>query len=90
MIQGFSISQIFVGQKNDFFSFALPFQMDKETVWSASGDDLAGVEITENGDVLALKSFCIPRNNGESGELTNFIKSTGLSKFPGKSKSYVG
>ena len=64
------------------FSFVLPFQMDKEAVWSASEDDLASLGLTEKGDVLTLKSFCIPRNNGASGELANL--STGAERIPRK------
>ena len=64
--------------------------MDKEAVWSASEDDLASLGLTEKGDVLTLKSFCIPRNNDASGELANLMKSTGLSEFSEKSKSYIG
>ena len=66
------------------FSFVLPFQMDKEAVWSASEDDLASLGLTEKGDVLTLKSFCIPRNNGASSELANLIKSTGAEQIPRK------
>ena len=58
--------------------------MDKEAVWSASEDDLASLGLTEKGDVLTLKSFCIPRNNDASGELTNLIKSTGAERIPRK------
>ena len=56
--------------------------MDKEAVWSASEDDLASLGLTEKGDVLTLKSFCIPRNNGASGELVNL--STGAERIPRK------
>ena len=58
--------------------------MDKEAVWSASEDDLASLGLTEKGDVLTLKSFCIPRNNDASGELANLIKSTGAERIPRK------
>ena len=58
--------------------------MDKEAVWSPSEDDLASLGLTEKGDVLTLKSFCIPRNNDASGELTNLIKSTGAERIPRK------
>ena len=58
--------------------------MNKEAVWSASEDDLASLGLTEKGDVLTLKSFCIPRNNDASGELTNLIKSTGAERIPRK------
>ena len=60
--------------------------MDKEAVWSASEDDLASLGLTEKGDVLTLKSFCIPRNNDASGELTNLIKSTGAEQVPRKKR----
>ena len=58
--------------------------MDKEAVWSASEDDLASLGLTEKDDALTLKSFCIPRNNGESGELANLIKSTGTEQISRK------
>ena len=54
---------------------------------SRSEGDLASLGLTEKGDVLTLKSFCTPRNNGASGELANLIKSTGAER---KSKGYVG
>ena len=38
---------------------------DKEAVWSVSEDDLASLGLIEKGDVLTLKSFCIPINNGK-------------------------
>ena len=53
-------------------------------MWSASEDDLASLALTEKGDVLTLKSFCIPRNNDASGELANLIKSTGAERIPRK------
>ena len=53
-------------------------------MWSASEDDLASLGLTEIGDVLNLKSFCIPRNNDASGELANLIKSTGAERIPRK------
>ena len=58
--------------------------MDKGAVWSASEDDLASLGLIEKGDVLTLKSFCIPRNNGASGESANLIKSTGAEQIPRK------
>ena len=53
-------------------------------MWSASEDNLASLGLTEKGDVLTLKSFCIPRNNDASGELANLIKSTGAERIPRK------
>ena len=70
--------------KSKTFSFVLVFQKDKEAVWSASEDDLASLALTAKGDVLTLKNFCIPRNNGASDELANLIKSTGAERIPRK------
>ena len=50
--------------------------MDKEDVWSASEDHLPSLGLTEKDHVLTLKSFCIPRNNDASSELSNLIKSS--------------
>ena len=58
--------------------------MDKEVVWSASGDDLASLGLTEKGDILTLKSFCIPRNNVALVEVANLIKSTGTERISRK------
>ena len=66
------------------FSFVLVFKMDKEVVWSASGDDLASLGLTEKGDILTLKSFCIPRNNVALVEVANLIKSTGTERISRK------
>ena len=50
----------------------------------SSEDDLASLGLTEKGDVLTLKRFCIPRNNGASSELANLIKMTGVERIPRK------
>ena len=50
----------------------------------SSEDDFASLGLTEKGDVLTLRSFCIPRNNGASCELANLIKSTGAEQISRK------
>ena len=58
--------------------------MDREAVWSASEDGIASLGLTEKGDALTLKSFCLPRNKSASSELADLIKSRGVERFPKK------
>ena len=61
--------------------------MDKLTVWSASEQDLVKLGLTERGDIICIKSYCVPSNMEEQkDELLTVISNTGKERVNKKSR----
>ena len=61
--------------------------MDKSAVWSASEQDLVKLGLTERGDIICIKSYCVPSNMEEQkDELLTVISNTGKERVNKKSR----
>ena len=61
--------------------------MDKSAVWSASKQDLVKLGLTERGDIICIKSYCVPSNLEEQeDELLTVISNTGKERVNRKSR----
>ena len=61
--------------------------MDKSTVWLASEQDLVKLGLTERGDIICIKSYCVPSNMEEQkDELLTVISNTGKERVNKKSR----
>ena len=61
--------------------------MDKSAVWSASERDLVKLGLTERGDIIYIKSYCVTSNIEEQkDELLTVISNTGKERVNKKSR----
>ena len=61
--------------------------MDKSAVWSASEQDLVKLGLTERGDIICLKSYCLPSNTEkQKDELLTVVWNTGKYRVNKKSR----
>ena len=61
--------------------------MDKLAVWSASEQDLVKLGLTERGDIICIKSYCVPSNmEDQKDELLSVISNTGKERVNKKSR----
>ena len=63
--------------------------MDKSAVWSVSEQDLVKFGLTERGDIICIKSYCVPSNIEEQkDELLTVISNTGKERVNRKSGQF--
>ena len=64
--------------------------MDKDACWHAAEEDLISIGLSSKGDIIHLKSFCMPNDHVNLQTLAESVKETASQRISGRGKRKQG